>query len=1005
MGRLAAIVMLLVSAALIPAHAFAQGAITGVVTDSSGAVLPGVTVEVASSALIERGRSAVSDGTGQYQIVNLPPGTYSVTFMIAGFNTLKRDGIELAGNFTATVNGNLRIGALEETVTVTGEAPTVDVQNTARQRIVDRDIIENIPAGRNIWALGALNPGITTNVPQDVGGAVINATTGMSSHGGRSNDGWTSMDGITMNAMASTGFTTRLIYSMASVQEVTLDYSANTADVPTGGVRINIVPREGGNTFNGTMFASLATRGMQASNLTDDLRRQGLRTPDAVRRLWDLNPGFGGPIRQNKVWFYVSALYSGSQLDVADMFFNKNANNPNAWTFDPDPNRPAFKDTHYYGGDARITWQVSPRNKLGILAADQAGCTCVGVVSATVAPEADIRERFPIQRRQVLDWTSPVTNRLLLEAGVANHFGRSIRLPGLDTSPQMITVNEQSTGLRYRSADNFRNGPNHAIHMRFGASYITGAHAYKLGVTHSNGFEGRVTSDGDQPLTYRFNNGVPNLITQRALPLSGQVNVDHNLAIYAQDKWSVKRFTGSYGLRYDYFASSFPEQHAGPVALAPTRDITFPAQKNTAWHDLGPRLGLSFDPKGNGKTALKVSLNRYLQNEAAGSPLAAEPSPLNTLVTSTTRSWSDGNSNFVPDCNLISPLANGECGAMANPAFGSARPGATYDPKLLRGWDKRTANWEFSAGVQRELFAGTSVDVAYFRRSYQNFWVTDNRAVSAADFDTFSITVPSDPRLPGGGGYTVSGLYDLKPTSFGRPADNFVTLASNYGKQIERWQGVDVNLNVRPRAGLMLQGGLSTGSTRIDLCEVQAKVPEMLLSVLTSASNATTPQVLAVSTNNAAAIQNQWTPAQYCRQHSPFLTNVKFAGSYTIPRADVLVSGTFRTVPGPEIYANYTATNAVIQPSLGRVLSGGVTNLPVTIIEPGTMYGERLNQVDMRFGKILHVGRTKTVVNLDLYNLFNANTVLTVNYAYATWQRPTSILLARFAKIGVQFDF
>jgi len=220
MGRLAAIVMLLVSAALIPAHAFAQGAITGVVTDSSGAVLPGVTVEVASSALIERGRSAVSDGTGQYQIVNLPPGTYSVTFMIAGFNTLKRDGIELAGNFTATVNGNLRIGALEETVTVTGEAPTVDVQNTARQRIVDRDIIENIPAGRNIWALGALNPGITTNVPQDVGGAVINATTGMSSHGGRSNDGWTSMDGITMNAMASTGFTTRLIYSMASVQEV-----------------------------------------------------------------------------------------------------------------------------------------------------------------------------------------------------------------------------------------------------------------------------------------------------------------------------------------------------------------------------------------------------------------------------------------------------------------------------------------------------------------------------------------------------------------------------------------------------------------------------------------------------------------------------------------------------------------------------------------------------------------------------------------------------------------
>ena len=155
----------------------------------------------------------------------------------------------------------------------------------------------------------------------------------------------------------------------------------------------------------------------------------------------------------------------------------------------------------------------------------------------------------------------------------------------------------------------------------------------------------------------------------------------------------------------------------------------------------------------------------------------------------------------------------------------------------------------------------------------------------------------------------------------------------------------------------------------------------------------------------AASIANQWIPAQYCRQASPFLTNVKFAGSYTVPRLDVLVSGTFRSVPGPEIYANYVATNAVIAPSLGRSLSGGVANLPVTIAEPGKIYGERLNQVDMRVGKILRFGRTKTSLNLDIYNLFNVNTVLTVNNAFATWQRPTSILLARFAKIGMQFDF
>ena len=270
--RFATVLTFVVFAVMAPAVAFAQGAIAGIVKDASGAILPGVTVEAASPVLIEKVRAAVTDGSGQYQIVNLPPGAYTVTFSLTGFNALKRDGIELSGNFTATVNGDLRVGALEETITVTGEAPTVDVQNTARQGIVDRDVIENIPAGRNIWALGALNPGITTSVPQDVGGAVINATTGMSSHGSRSNDGWTSMAGITMNAMASQGFTTRLLYSMASLQEVTLDYSANTAEVPTGGVRINIIPREGGNAFNGTFFASLANSSMQADNLSDDLK-------------------------------------------------------------------------------------------------------------------------------------------------------------------------------------------------------------------------------------------------------------------------------------------------------------------------------------------------------------------------------------------------------------------------------------------------------------------------------------------------------------------------------------------------------------------------------------------------------------------------------------------------------------------------------------------------------------------------------------------------------------
>ena len=984
MGRFTKVAVFLAWALLLPALAWAQGSIAGVVRDASGALLPGVTVEAASPALIEKVRAVVSDGTGQYQIVNLPPGAYSVTFTLAGFNTLRRDGITLTGNFTANVNAELTVGALEETITVTGEAPTVDVQTTARQDVIDRELIDAIPSGRNIWALGALNPALQTSTPNDVGGAVISAITGFSAHGGRSNDSWTSMSGITMNAMAQTGFTTRLMYNMVSLQEVTLDYSANSAEVPTGGVRVNIIPREGGNTFNGTFFTNFANGAMQGNNLTDDLVAAGLRTPDAVRRLFDVNVGAGGPLRRDKVWVFVAGLYMGSQLNVADMWTNQNANNPNAWTYVPDLSRPAVKDTHYTGGDGRLTWQISPRNKLGITIAEQTGCSCVAQVSAILAPEADLKERYPLQRRQMLDWSSPVTSRLLLEAGFAKHYGRSIRVQAPGTSAQMISVVEQSSGLRYRANDAYVNGPNASWNYRFATSYITGAHAFKAGVTHTSGYEVRDQNDAGQPLSYRFNNGVPNQLTQRALPLVGRTDVPHNLGLFVQDKWTVARLTANYGVRLDWFASGFPEQHAGPAILAPTRNLTFPASDNVSWKDISPRFGVSYDLFGNGKTALKATANKYLCNQAAGSPLVAQPSPLNTLVTNTTRSWTDADRDFVADCNLLTPTANGECGAMANSAFGTTLAGSTYDPELLRGWGKRGGNWEFSAGVQHEILPRTSVDVAYFRRSYFNFAVTDNLAVSAADFDRFSITAPPEARLHDGGGYVVSDIYDLKPASFGRAASNFITLADNFGDWIERWHGVDLALNMRLQNGLLLQGGSSAGSTLIDDCEVRQALPEITIPTGTAAHN------------------------PYCHTESAFNWTHKGLASYTIPRIDLLVSGTFRSTPGAPIAANFVATNAVVSPSLGRNLSGNAANVQVNLVEPGSLYGERLNQVDVRVGKILRFGGVRTSAMLDLYNLFNANPVLTVNPAFGsgpTWQRPTSILLARFAKISFQFDF
>jgi hypothetical protein len=535
-------------------------------------------------------------------------------------------------------------------------------------------------------------------------------------------------------------------------------------------------------------------------------------------------------------------------------------------------------------------------------------------------------------------------------------------------------------------------------------SYITGAHDFKIGFNLGYQSQDQKAYSIDSPMSFRFNNGVPNQITLLSTPWRTFIDEEDH-GFFVQDRWSVNRLTVTGGLRYDYFHVSFPAQTAGPGLLVPNRNLTFPETEGVKWHDLQPRMGMAYDLFGNGKTAVKVSLNKYLPffgaPNAGGTGVDAaftsNMNPQSRLVNTTTRAWTDANTNFVPDCNVTNPAAQDNratggdlCGAMANPDFGSTRPGSSYDPETLTGWNKRpNSNWQFSAGVQREILPRVSMDVSYFRTIFTNLIVTDDRAIGPSDFDTFSIVAPSDSRLPDGGGSTVSGLYNLKPASFGRATDNFITFADNYGKSTNHWNGVDVTFNARLKAGMMLQGGVSTGRTSTDNCEIVKQVPETLFGTYN------------VGTENA----NTWLPASYCHQVGNFLTQTKLIGTYTVPRIGVQVAATFQNLPGPQVWANYTATNAVVAPSLGRNLSGNAANIVVNIVEPGKMYGERLNQLDLRLGKILRLGHIRTTASVDIYNVFNANPVLTESRAFATFRRPQSILGPRFAELVFKVDF
>src|SRR5687767_8503081 len=316
---------------LLSSPAYAQATLTGVVRDASGAVLPGVTVEATSPALIEKVRSVVSDNSGQYRIVDLRPGTYSVTFTLPGFNTVKRDGITLSGDFVATVNADLRVGNVEETITVTGESPIVDVQSARVQTIVDREVLSAIPSSRNANGIQALIPGLSSG--GDSGG-ITGGSGGMAGfiHGARASDSRTLHDGI--NTGWAGANSNAAVSNVAGAQEVVLTTSGGLGEAETGGVALNIIPRDGGNTFSGTLFMSGANGAMQGSNYTQALRDAGLRSPQQLKKVYEFNPMGGGPILRDKLWFYGTYREIYSENTVPGMFFNKNAGDPTKWTVD-----------------------------------------------------------------------------------------------------------------------------------------------------------------------------------------------------------------------------------------------------------------------------------------------------------------------------------------------------------------------------------------------------------------------------------------------------------------------------------------------------------------------------------------------------------------------------------------------------------------------------------------------------------------------------------------------
>jgi hypothetical protein len=941
---------------VLPGVASAQSQINGIVTDPSGGVLPGVTVEAASPALIEKVRTAITDTDGRYVIVGLRPGIYTLSFTLSGFSPLVRDQMTLPADFTATVNAELSVGNIQETVTVSGEAPTVDVQSTQRTTVVDRELLDSLPTGRTFQAVGSLVVGVRVSEP-NVGGARSAINQRLTAYGSLAKDTTIAVDGMRASTVIDGG-DDQADHNEAMTAEVTVQTSGLSAEVARGGPHVNLVPREGGNTFSGTTYLGLTEGAWQSNNL-GDLVERGLSQPDSVDILYYANISAGGPIKRDKLWFFAGFGDAVNDNIVADSFY-------------PDGS-PGIYDQRVMNYTVRLTSQLNLRNRL-TTHMDWARKTLGHEFTSGIDVATASWARVPVRKYTAsAKWTSTMTDNLLLEAGVfavENAQGRKYH-PGIRKDPYTpewyasaarVDLVRGTTTTSPTIPERVETGPTQLISSS--VSYVTGSHTIKTGAQWSLGFfrQQQYGSNGD--LYQRYRDGIPDSVVVYNTPTLATNRMHGDLGFYVQDSWRVTpRVTISPGIRFEYLNSSVDAGSAPVGRFVPARET--PHQSDLPnWFDIAPRFGVVYDVTGDGRTALKGTVNKY--NRGFTVDLARLYDPL--FLQQDTRNWSD--CDYVPGTSRCSGLAlatnrddiaqDNEIGPSNNKNFGAA-PDRHFDPDSKRPYDL-----EYTLGVEREVLSGVAVAATWFRRESYNLQATVNTLVSASDYSSFVVPNPmtGEPLT----------IYNLNPAKQGLV--NLVDTTADRDDARYSFNGFEVTMRARLPNGGSMFGGWSTGKT-----------------VNVTCANFSDPNSL-----------------HYC-DHSqfgmPYRHNFKLSGSFPIPYG-LTVGTSMVSNAGSLLGSNVPdPTLAVLWAVPANVFPEGRTQ-PVTLRldTPGTRYLERWNQMDVNVRRAFVVRTLRLEPGVDVYNVFNTNPVLTENQNWgSSLGRPMKVLQGRLMRLTVQVGF
>jgi carboxypeptidase family protein len=935
----------------VPSIANAQGdraSIVGLVQDGSGGVLPGVTVEASSPSLIERTRSVVTDGAGRYAIENLRPGTYAVTFTLAGFTTVKREGIVLEGTFAAPVNASLSVGSVQETVVVTGASPVVDLQNTRTQVVVNQSVLQALPVMRSIQDQANLIPGVvsrSTSAGQILSDFYINS---MSARG--STDQRIYFDGMGGGNMMLGGGTQAIAGGVNELgqAEMVYDVGSQSAESAVSGVRMDAIPKDGGNTFAGTYRFFGSNHSLQSSNLTDELRAAGIKAVNKLDFNWDSNIAFGGPIKRDKFWFFSAFELSQFNILVANVFFADGRQADTGGHVKPN-------------GTARLTYQASQKDKLTLAYFNTTSLTDRYDFSATTTPEAGLRVNSPVNYSGQLKWTRTATSRLLVEVGQSMaastyHWEYQPEVGIYEVAKRNSTTGVTSNASSIAPVENF----NQSYSTLGNVSYVTGSHALKMGMNLGRGNgRTRVEPHGDI-VVLNFLTPTSGTVTIRNSPVTARERLKADLGFYLQDKWTLRRLTVTPGVRFDYLNAGLPAQTAPAGRFVPARSA--PATRCLpCWKDWSLRLGGSYDLFGNGKTALKASLGKYLASMALGRAEGSNP----IRSDSDSRTWND------LDRNGTALDANGnaqynEIAAVGtNVNFGLPIGATRFDQTT-----PRPTNWEETVSVQHEMWSGVAVTAGFYHRSFQNQSISRNLAISNVnDYTPYAIVAPKDSRLPNGGGEAIT-RYNLLASKQLTPPDNVSTYSTTNTRV---YNGFEVSVNARmPKGGFVL-GGITTQRTATSDCDVVNRDPNNL---------------------------------RFCESTPPFRTLYKANAAYTLPY-DIQVSGSLQAVPGGDVSATFTYNSAYA----GIPLTGA-NSRSVNLIEPNTQFFDYQTQLDMRASRTFRFGRKRVQGYVDLFNVLNASTVVSFNQTFGTnttlnanYLQPLVVMQARRVQLGGRFDF